>query len=291
MKVLITGGAGNISYFLCKQLERSHDLTLFDLVEPREEKHRFIRGNLTNLSDVEKATKGMDAVVHLGAITIDTGEAEKIWAVNNSGTFNVLEAAARNGVRKVLFASSICAVGFIFWKKPFTPDYFPVDEDHPTKPDDSYGLSKLIGERLCYAYTQRYDIHTICFRPTPVWFPLDRLSEFVRSCLEGVTEPAANKEWIWSYVDGRDVAQAFRLGLEKEGVGHEIYNIGAEDVCAEVPSLELVREFYPAVKWINNANEFLLVPRRALWDISKARQELGYQPEYTWRDYLHYLET
>lgn len=290
MKVLITGGAGNISHFLCKQLEESHELILFDIVEPRDTKHRFIKGDLTELSDVEKAAKGMDAIVHLGAIIIDTGEAEKIWEVNNTGTFNVLEAAARNGVGKALFASSICAVGFVFWKKPFTPDYFPVDERHPTKPDDSYGLSKLIGEKLCYAYTQRYDIQTICFRMTPVWFPFETLSEFNRNCLEGVKEPAANKEWIWSYVDGRDVAQAFRLGLEQGSLGHEIYNVGAEDICAEVPSLELVKQFYPEVKWINNADGFLLEPYKALFDISKAKQELGYQPKITWRDYLHYLD-
>lgn len=290
MKILITGGAGNISHFLCKELEGRHELTLLDIVEPRETKHRFVKGDLTETSDVEKAAKGMDAIVHLGAIPIDTGEAEKIWAVNNTGTFNVLEAAARNGVKKVLFASSICAVGFIFWKKPFTPEYFPVDERHPAKPDDSYGLSKLIGEKICYAYTQRYDIQTVCFRIGPVWFPFETLSEFNRNCLEGVKEPAANKEWIWCYVDGRDVAQAFRLGLEKEGHGHEIYNVGAEDVCAEAPSLELVKQFYPGVKWISNANDFLLKPHKALFDISKAKQELGYQPKITWRDYLHYLD-
>lgn len=290
MKVLITGGAGNLSRLLCEQLEARHELTLFDLVQPKEAGHRFVQGDLTVLAQVEEIARGMDAIVHLGAIIIDTGEAEKIWHVNNTGTFNVLEAAARNGVRKVLFASSICAVGMIFWKKPFTPDYFPVDEDHPAKPDDSYGLSKLIGEKLCYAYSQRYDIHTVCFRIGPVWYPLDPLSEFNMNCLKGVKHPAANKEWIWCYVDGRDVAQAFRLGLEREGTGQEIFNVGADDICAEVPSLELVRQFYPGVKWINNANRFVLEPFAPLWDISKAKQQLGYQPNFTWRDYAHHLD-
>ena len=290
MKVLITGGSGRIGRIVVPELEHAgYETKIFDLAKPKNSKHEFIKGDLRNLVEVEKATRDVEAVVHLAAIPMDIpGEAKEIFEINVMGTFHVLEASARNKVKRVVFASSVSAYGFIFWKKPIIVEYFPIDEGHPCNPDDMYGLSKLIGEKLCYAYSRRYGMCTICLRLATVWFPEE---EITTSLLFYAQQPESDTElpfrdMKWQYVDVRDVAQAFRLTLEKKGVEHEVYNIGAADVCSDMDSLELLKLYYSEVKFISNRNEFLTDKKRALFDISKAQKELGYKPKFNWRAYL-----
>jgi len=287
IKVLITGGSGRVGKSVVQELEDAgYQIKIFDLEEPKNGKHEFIRGDLRNLDAVKEATRGVEAIIHLAAIPMDIpGEAKEIFEINIMGTFHVLEAAARNSVKRVVFASSVSAYGFIFWKKPITVDYFPIDEKHPCRPDDMYGLSKLIGEKLCYMYTKRYGICTICLRLATVWFPGE---EITMSLLSSAQQPESDidlphRDMKWQYVDVRDAAQAFRLALEKKEVEHEVYNIGAADVCSDTDSLGLVKLYYPKVKFIHNEKEFLADRKRALFDISKARMELGYKPKFNWR--------
>jgi nucleoside-diphosphate-sugar epimerase len=279
MRVLVTGGSGRVGRFVVPELETAgYEIAIFDLVEPQDRRPRYIKGDLRNLAEVMEATRNIEAIVHLAAIPTYTGEDQKIMETNVMGTFNLLEAAVKNGVKKVVCATSLCAVGFIFWKKPFTPDYFPIDEKHPCKPDDAYGLSKLIDEKLCYAYTQRHGISTVCLRMASVFF-----EEELKGFLPNIGTPDLFKDMIWNYVDPRDVAQAYRLALKKADIEHELYNIGAPDVFSELDSLELIRRYYPEVKLILNENDFLADKNKALFDISKARRELGYKPRFTWR--------
>ncbi|MCL4459910.1 MAG: NAD(P)-dependent oxidoreductase [Chloroflexi bacterium] len=287
MKVLITGGSGRIGEVVIAELRERHEIRIFDIVEPSFTDLEFLKGDLCVLEDVEKAARGMDAIIHLAAIPVYTGEDEKIMKINVMGTFNVLEAAARNGVHKIVYPSSICAYGLINYVKDFIPDYLPIDEKHPTRPEDIYGLSKLVGENLCYVYSRRYNLSTICLRLATVLFP--HLPEAQGRFLERVRKPELNKRFLWNYVHVKDAAQAIRLALEKEGCKYEVYNIGAEDVAAEVDSLELVKTYYPYVKWISNEDGFITSKRGALFAISKAKWELGYQPQFTWHDALQAL--
>lgn len=276
-----------------------HRVVIFDLVEPTQlGDYRFIKGGLQDLEALEKATKGIDAIIHLAAIPLDLpGEYKKLWDVNVTGTFHVLEAARRNGVRKIVFASSICAWGFGFWKEPLDIQYFPIDEEHPCfkYAQDMYGLSKIVGEQLCYMYTKRFDMSTICLRLASVMFiapeggpARDWLEEFEQYMKPYFQKPEScidkpEKDWVWEYSVGQDVVQAFLLALEKEDVKHAVYNIGATDTPTELDSLELIRMYYPKVPLISNKSGFLADKKRALFDISKAQKELGYKPKFSWR--------
>jgi len=291
VKVLITGGSGRIGRFVVPELEDAgHEIKIFDLTEPEGDKYAFVKGDLLNSEEVKEAARDVEAIVHLAAIPHDIpGEPQELMGINVMGTFHTLEAAVSNKVKRMIFASSVSAYGFLFWKKPIDVEYFPIDEKHPCKPDDMYGLSKLIGEKLCYAYTKRYDICTICLRLATVWFPHgDAVTKYL---LSSAQKPESDidlpfRDVKWGYVDVRDVAHAFRLALEKKGVEHEVYNIAAADVCSEMNSLELVKLYYPKVKFISNKNRFLADKKRTLFDISKAQKELGYRPKFNWRDYL-----
>jgi nucleoside-diphosphate-sugar epimerase len=296
MRVFVTGGSGRIGKLLISELDKAgYEVSVFDLVEPESKKYKFIKGDLREFEKVKEASKNSDAIIHLGAIPFDLPkEYKKLWDINATGTFHILEAAAQNQIKKVIFASSICTLGIGFWKRtPIEILYFPVDEKHPCKPHDLYGLSKLIGEQLCYMYTKRFGITTICLRLASVCFTAPEggptkewLEEFERDIKPCILNPKScvdkpEKDWAWEYVAAEDVVQAFLLALKKEGVEHEVYNIGAADTPTELDSLELARLYYPKAK-ILYEKEFHLNRKKALFDISKAQKELGYQPKVNW---------
>jgi UDP-glucose 4-epimerase len=280
MRILITGGSGYIGRFVTDALRAQHEVVVFDLVEA-ELPVEHVTGDLRIYEDVEGACGGVDAIVHAGAIPYDSGEAHRIMEINVMGTFNVLEAASRHGIPKVVFASSLSAVGLgPFSKAPLRPDYFPFDEKQTCLPDDTYGLSKLIGEQLCAAYARRHGMSAVCLRLAMVYdasrpATVQRLNKIA-------TDPEYGKLFLWAYTDARDVAQAFVLALEQETAKHVVYNIGATDAVAEQPSLELIMRCYPGVP-ITDENLFSMDPCRSPVDISKAQRELGYEPHYSWR--------
>jgi len=283
VRVLITGGSGHIGQVLGKHLQHKYEVVVFDLVEA-EPPLKYLRGDLRVFEQVELACADVDIIVHAGAIPYDTGEARKIMEVNVMGTCNVLEAAVMHGVQKVVFASSASATGMgPFSKELMIPDYFPTDEKQPCRPEDTYGLSKLLGEELCAAYTRKYGVRTICLRLAMVYDPkrpkaMERLKNIVNN-------PAHGKLFLWACVDVRDVAQAFQLALENEVAAHEVYNIGAAQIAAEKPSLELIRTYYPQVPLIDERS-FIENSHQSLLDISKAKRELGFEPQYSWRESL-----
>ena len=289
--VLITGGAGNLGRFIIKELENDYHLRIIDEIsKPNDFEHEYIQNDISDFDNINSACKGMDAILHLAGIPIDTGEALKIWRVNSTGTFNMYEAAAQNKIKKIIFSSSICSYGFEFWSKPFTPDYFPLSESHSLKADDSYGMSKIIGEVLGYGYSSRYDISAFCFRLATILFPglpvteswISQISNPEFFLLPGVV---SIKDTIWAYVDARDVAKAYRLALEYNGIQFEVYNIGASDIFSNEESLQLVRRFYPECKTVNR-EIFQKNKYGALYGISKAQNELKYQPSYSWKNYI-----
>ena len=146
-----------------------------------------------------------------------------------------------------------------------------------------YGLSKAFGETMARAYAKRYDLESICLRLPPVWHP--DMRPFTTWCVAGAYRPEINCDAIWAYVDVADAVQAFELALVAPVSGFDIYNIGAADVCAEEDSLSLILEYYPNASCVRPA-VFVDDPRRALWDIEKARRELGYEPTVRFSEYV-----
>ena len=278
MKILVTGGNGRIGRFVVEELRKNgHDAIVFDVDRGNNSDGNFIAGDITIPLEIDKAAQGVDGIIHLAAIPSmmpDIAPSEYM-NVNVTGTFNVLEAAAKNNVRKAAIAGSDSALGFVFSTHKFPPEYFPIDEEHPLKPQDPYGLSKLIGEELCKRVTRRYGVNTICLRFCWVWFP-DTYAH--RASI--VENPMSVKQ-MWGYVDVRDVSQACRLAMESENIQCESIFITAEDTFSEEASIELIGKNYPSVRRISN--DYLIEKNKSLFDISKARKLLGYAPQYKWR--------
>ena len=301
MRVMVTGGSGQLGKFVCQRLQCSHEVEVLDLKSSDWTKKTVV-ADITSFDDLKSALEGQEAVVHLAGIPSYSPDHVAVMRSNVQGTYTLFEAAAAVGVRRVVFASSICAYGLLFWSKPWTPAFLPLDETHDCWPDDVYGLSKLVGDQICAAYTRRYDIDTYSLRLAPVLFPN---SEKNRRIFRAIHEPGGmaaqsnvtdfgmrvtNASKLWSYVDSRDVAQAIELALKSNVRGHRVYNIGAANVCSEKPSIELVREYYPDIAELRHAHRLISDPFEPLYSIQLARNELGYNPRHKWREMASELD-
>jgi nucleoside-diphosphate-sugar epimerase len=223
--------------------------------------------------------KGYDAVVHMAGIPHPLNDpAEKVFSVNVNGTFNVLEAAAQNGVRKVVFTSSESTLGFAFMTHRMTPEYVPIDEQHPLRPQDPYGLSKVIAEQICRTYTERYGMRTVCLREPWIWVPEGSERELYMKLKMEYQKWCNN---LWAFVHVYDVAQAHRLAVEKDlGTLHEAFFISAKENWTGIDSRSLLKEFFPEV--VNIADNFS--GATSFLSYHRAHELLGYEPQHTVRD-------
>ena len=199
-RVLITGAAGRIGTMLRPRLARAgRVLRLLDVdpVEGVSGGEEVVQASVTDLAAVEDACRAVDAVVHLGGLA---GEApwDAIAEVNVGGTYAVFEAARRQGVRRVVFASSNHAVGFFPRRDGPVPDAaFPM-------PDTYYGVSKVVGEALGSLYHSRYGIDVVCLR--------------ILSCRDHPTSLRELSTWL----SPGDVARLVDAALTAPGPGFRV---------------------------------------------------------------------
>ncbi|MGE5191774.1 MAG: NAD-dependent epimerase/dehydratase family protein [Deltaproteobacteria bacterium] len=162
MRILITGAAGLIGRKLTPWLERDHELRLGD-VRPLAGDARYVRCDVTRPAEVQTAMQGIDAVVHLAIAAGHEGEYEddefnqQRFDVNVKGTWNVLEAARRAGVRRFVHTSSLMVV----WGYPPT-EWVP--SDAPARPVGTYAQTKYLAEILCEQAALMSDLSVVCLR-------------------------------------------------------------------------------------------------------------------------------
>ena len=193
MKLLVTGGVGSVGRVAVARLIRhGHAVRVIDRqpeAELAQEVWDEIRGaeyrqvDVTDFESLGQHFEGMDAVVHLAAIPHPGGAHEaELWRINCNGAFNVYRAAADTGIKRVVSASSINALGYNYGIKPFPIRYFPIDEDHPTFTTDPYSFSKIVLEEIAAYFWRREEISGVClrfpgvFRIDSRWAP--RMKEF-----------------------------------------------------------------------------------------------------------------
>ena len=306
MKILVTGGSGTLGgYVLREFLNFGHEVTCYSRrTPPVGLQSPFLAADIMDSEAVQKACVGQDVVVHMAAVPGPRrATPQQMMAVNLIGTLNVLEAAVKARVRKVVFASSAAVLGFTFQKTAMVPRYFPIDEEHPCEPQDEYGLSKLLAELACKSYSSAQGIQTICLRINNNWY-LDW--EGARRAVQGGwargmsveelwtrryfrTIYEAEKDWpvpgppsprnnVWAVTDARDAAQAFRLAAEDTQLLHEVFFINGEDSCSLEETPVLLSRHYPQVQVKGCLEGFA-----SLISCQKAARLLEYHPAYSWR--------
>lgn len=283
MNILVTGGSGSVGkYVVDELLLHGHSVGVMDLVSPKQKNVIFHGADVRSLADVERTMKWYDAVVHMAGIPHPLNDpAERVFDVNVNGTFNVLEAAARSKIKKIVFTSSESTLGFAFMNKRMVPEYIPIDELHPIRPQDPYGLSKVIGEQICRTYSAKFGIRTICLREPWIWVPEQEQIEFYKKL---VTEYDDWYKNLWTFVHVYDVARAHRLAIEKDLESlHEVFFITAKENWTGKNSRDLLLQYYPEIKTF--AENFS--GASAIISYEKAHRMLSYEPTFSVNDLLH----
>ena len=177
MRVLLTGGTGNVGMAAVAHLvELGHDVTVIGRSADQDIPNaRYVRCDINDYELLERVTKGHEAVVHLAAIPSPVDKpGHEVFRVNDLGTFNVYEAAAEAGIRRIVSASSINALGYFFGDRGFPLSYLPVDEDHPALATDAYSFSKQVMESIGGYFWERDRISSVMLR-LPAVFKHERI--------------------------------------------------------------------------------------------------------------------
>jgi nucleoside-diphosphate-sugar epimerase len=223
--------------------------------------------------------RGHEAVVHAAAIPDPQHHpAHTVFANNLLATFNTLEAAVRFGVPRFVNVSSETVPGFFFPERDWLPEYAPIDEEHPIRPQDPYALSKHFGEQLMDAAIRRSDIRCISIRPS--WVQWE--GNYEQNLGPNLRDPDEGSASFWSYIDAYDLADALRLAAESDLPGHEVMYIASPDNCANRPLAEMVRRHHGDAVPLRETDR----EDASGTSIAKARRLLGYAPTRSWRDYL-----
>ena len=152
-------------------------------------------------------------------------------------TFNLLEASIAGGARRFVYFSSETVPGFVFAHRAFTPEYLPIDEQHPVRPQDAYATSKWFGELLCERAVERSDIRCTSIRPS--WVQDE--ASYERNLGPIVRDPAVLIGNYCSYIDVHDLCDAVVLAIETDLPGHEVFYVASPDTIGGHPLAEIRR--------------------------------------------------
>ena len=172
MKILITGGTGNVGRCAVARLIRNgHEVKVIGRRPEMEiEGGEYRACDINDYAALREQAKGMEGIVHLAAIPYPAGGTpEEIFHINCTGTFNVYQAATEEGIKRVVSASSINALGYNFGVKSFELSYFPIDEEHPCVTTDAYSFSKQVLEETAAYFWRREGISSVCLRLPAVY--------------------------------------------------------------------------------------------------------------------------
>jgi nucleoside-diphosphate-sugar epimerase len=274
-KILVTGGSGKAGRYVVAEL-LAHGYTVINCDRRPSTQVRTYQADLTDLGQVFAMVEGMDAMIHLAAIPWPGEHAPEVVFRNNTmSTFNILQAAAVLGVRRIALASSESALGFPFKVQPITPHYLPIDEDHPLLAQDAYGLSKIVGEEVAAGFARRDPTTSIVSLRFSYIIEPDDFDEEVRRANLDLQQNSFN---LWAYVDVRDVAIACRLAVESAPVGHHPLYIAAPDTLLHTPTRDAVRQLFPDIARLSPDFGGRMSPLA----LDRAARTIGFRAQYRW---------
>src|SRR5690349_1747463 len=293
MRIFFTGGSGKAGKHVAPYLaEQGHQVTNADLVPLKHPAVADLRVDLTDAGETWSALAGLatfeelehtedlryDAVVHFAAVPriLLTSDAAT-YAANVLSTYHVLEAATRLGIPKVVFASSETTYGVCFARGERKPLYVPVDEEHPTVPEDAYAMSKVAGEATARSFQARTGTDIYGLRINNVIEP----HEYAELFPPFLADPALRRRNVFAYIDTRDFGQMVQRCLEVDGLGYEVFNVANADMSVAATTDEVRERFYDGVELRRAMGR-----NETFYSIDKARDLLGYSPQHSWRDAL-----
>ncbi len=293
MRIFFTGGTGKAGRHVVPYLVgQGHQVTNADRVPLDHPGVHDLRVELTDAGQVVSALKApageheldlpevpaYDAIVHFAAIPAIFVESDvETYRTNVLATYNVLEAAAALGIPKVVFASSETTYGICFAQGERRPEYLPVDEEHPTVPEDSYAMSKVANEVTARSFQARSGADVYGLRINNVIEP----HEYAELFPDFLDDPSLRRRNVFAYIDARDLGQMVHRCLVTDGLGFEVFNVANADMSVAATTEEIRAEFYDGIEMRREMGE-----HETFYAIDKARDLVGYAPEHSWRDVL-----
>ena len=292
-RIMFTGGSGKAGRHVVQYLvDQGHQVLNLDTKPLDNPKVRTLITDITDSGQVFNAltsymglhefdpslrAQPVDAVVHFAAIPrIMITPDNEVFRVNAMGTYNVIEAAVKLGIRKIIVASSETTYGLVFANEPRDPTHFPLDEEYDVDPMDSYALSKVVNEKTARAFALRSGADIYALRIGNVIEP----HEYEAYIPKWRADPEFRKRIAWSYIDARDLGQITDLAIAKDGLGFQIFNAANDDSSADLPTRELLKRFYPDVPVKGELGEY-----ETLFSNRKIREVLGFKEKHNWRKY------
>ena len=292
-RIMFTGGSGKAGRHVVDYLVgKGHQVLNIDTKPLDNPKVRTLITDITDSGQVFNALSSymglhefdpslrpqpVDAIVHFAAIPrIMITPDNELFRINAMGTYNVVEAAVKLGIRKIVIASSETTYGLVFANEPRNPAYFPLDEDYDVDPMDSYALSKIVNEKTARAFALRSGCDIYALRIGNVIEPHE-YSLFPK----WFADPGFRKRIAWSYIDARDLGQITHRAIETDGLGYQVFNAVNDHTSSDIPSRELIDRFYPGTPVRGELGEY-----ETLMSNRKAREVLGFKEEHNWRQYV-----
>jgi nucleoside-diphosphate-sugar epimerase len=224
-----------------------------------------------------KGPAPIDAVVHFAAVPrVLIRPDNETFRINTIGTYNVIEAAVKLGIKKIIVASSETTYGVVFAEQPRDPVYLPLDEEYDVDPMDSYALSKVINEKCARAFALRSGFDIYALRIGNVIEP----HEYESFIPKWIADPAFRKRIAWSYIDARDLGQIVDLAVKKDGLGYQVFNAANDDPSSALTTQELLDRFYPKVPVKRKLGKY-----ESLYSNRKIKKVLGFKEQHNWRKY------
>jgi nucleoside-diphosphate-sugar epimerase len=294
MRILFTGGSGKAGkHVIPYLLDQGHRVMNVDL-KPLD--HPGVDNLIADITDSGQMFNAMssyagfdemepgngvpkfDAVVHFAAVArILINPDNETFRVNTIGTYNVIEAAVKLGIKKIIIASSETTYGICFSDGKTDPKVLPLEEDYDVDPMDSYGLSKVVNEQTARSFQRRTGVDIYALRIGNVIEP----HEYAELFPHYFKNPEVRRRNAFCYIDGRDLGQIVDLCLKKDGLGYQVFNAGNDHNGAIIPSKELAETFFPGVPISRELEE-----HEALFSNRKIREVLGFKEQHNWRNYL-----
>ncbi|KAF2810631.1 NAD(P)-binding protein [Mytilinidion resinicola] len=295
-RIMFTGGSGKAGRHVIPELiKRGYEILNLDLVPFEDPKVFTLKTDLTDSGQVFNALTTHfnfagyegptppcppDAVIHFAAYARNMLVPDnECFKGNVVSTYNVIEAACKLGVKKIIIASSETTYEVCFGQGDLEYQSFPLDEDYiDVNPMDTYAISKLCGERTARGFARRFDVDIYALRIGNVVEP----HEYARDFPKYVNDPACRKRNAWSYIDARDLGQICDLCVQKDGLGFQVFNATNDTITTKIPTKALLAQFCPNTPIMREMEEW-----EAPLSNRKIREILGFKEEHNWRKYYN----
>ncbi len=293
-RILFTGGSGKAGRHVVPWLVgRGHRVVNADLVPLAADGVDNLTVDITDSGQMFNALTSyagfdelepgtgvprFDAVVHFAAVPrILIRPDNETFRINTVGTYNVIEAAVKLGIGKIVIASSETTYGICFSDGQTDPHSLPLEEDYDVDPMDSYGLSKVVNEVTARSFARRSGADIYALRIGNVVEP----HEYAELFPGYFARPEVRRRNAFCYIDARDLGQIVHRCLETDGLGFQVFNAGNDTNGMNIPTAELAARFFPGVALTREMGE-----NEALFSNRKIREMLGFREEHDWRRYV-----